>query len=112
VRAEDHIDMWQLLEQAFAVALADAPAHRDGLAPSACGLHALQRGDLTAKPFVGVLPDAAGHEDDDVGVSPAPSTGVQALQRATAPLTRSESCLFIWHPKVRIRYVCPMAGRV
>ena len=82
------------------VLLGEAPADHD-LELGRAVLHGLQMAERAVELVVGVLPDAAGVEHDDVGVVDA--GGGHACRRPRAgPASRSESCSFIWHPKVRI----------
>ena len=67
------------------------------------GLQRLEVAEVAVELVVGVLPDAARVQDDDVGVVDA-SAGTRP-SASSSPAIRSESCSFIWHPKVRTRYV-------
>ncbi len=83
VGAEDGVDERRPIEDGLAVALGGAPADGD--------LHAgpalLQRLEVTEGPVqlvVGVLPDGAGGEDDDVGL-PRRGDGLEPLAQEQAP---------------------------
>ncbi len=66
VRTEDHVHVRQLLEQTLAVPLPDASADSDQRPLAPAGFERLERGHLATQPFVGVLANAARHEDDDI----------------------------------------------
>ena len=85
-----------------AVALADAAADRDEHVGATARLERLQRRDLTVEALVGGLAHAARVEHDHVGGLRG-SRLVQAPCASSRPAMRSESCLFIWHPKVRTK---------
>ena len=63
-------------------------------------LQRLQAAEVAVELVVGVLADAARVEHDDVGRRRASSVGSMP-SAASSPAMRSESCSFIWHPKVR-----------
>ena len=60
-------------------------------------LHGLEVAELAVELVVGVLPDAAGVEHDDVGVVLRVVGGTRP-SASSSPAMRSESCSFIWHP--------------
>ena len=74
-------------------------------------LQRLQVAEVAVQPVVGVLADGARVEHDDARRRPRRPSGVMP-SAASSPPIRSESCSFIWHPKVRIRYVRSIASRL
>ena len=71
VRAEDHVEMRQFLDELLAVALADAASHGDDALRkrrARAQRHVFERGHLAVQARVGRLAHAAGHERHDVGV--------------------------------------------
>ena len=69
MRAEDDVDVIDVREQPLAIALRDATAHRDHARAGRRGRQALAGVALTVEARVGGLAHAAGHEDDDIGLS-------------------------------------------
>ena len=95
--AEGDVDEGVELEDAATLRLRVAPADGDhalGIAPFRARLREVGR-----QPRSGFLADGARVEDDDVGLllrtAPSPSPSSSSM-----PLIRSESCAFIWQPKV------------
>ena len=95
VRAEDDVDVPGALEHELAVLLRQAAADGD-LEVGACVLECLELPEVAVQLVVGVLPDAARVEHDDVGVVDGVG-GLQSLRRQEAG-DALESCSFIWHP--------------
>ena len=95
--AERDVDERIQLEEALALRLGIAAADGDHL----LGITLLQRprlSEMRGEALIGLLADRARIEDEDVGfvlgmASPRPSS-------SSMPLMRSESCAFIWQPKV------------
>ena len=67
-RAEDDVGAGDVLAYALAVALGDAAAYGHDAPPRGRPGRADHGGGLAVEALVGVLPHAAGHEDDDVGL--------------------------------------------
>ena len=95
VGPEDDVDVPRALDDALAVHLGEAAPDGD-LEPGSARAERLQLAEVAVELVVGVLPDAAGVEDDDVGVLQA-RRGDEAVG-TSRPARRSESCSFIWHP--------------
>ena len=94
---EGDVDVRVELEDPLALRLGIAAADRNdaaGVAPLA------SRGlaEVCRELRVGLLPDRAGVEDDDVGV--LGRRGLPRPSSSSMPLMRSESCAFIWQPNV------------
>ena len=83
------------------------PSARGSRRPRSAGrvpvLQRLQVPEGAVQAVVGVLAHRAGVEHHDLGVVRA-SVGGVIPSASSSPAIRSESCSFIWHPKVRIRY--------
>ncbi len=98
VRTEDDVHPGRLLHHGVAVLLGQAAADGD-LHPGALRLHRREAAEVAVQPVVGVLPDGAGVEDDDVRVPVGPSRArARNLRLRGARESRSESWTFIWHP--------------
>ena len=102
VGAEDHVDVGGLLADELAVLLGQAASH-DDLQVGAGVLVPLELAEVAVELVVGVLPDAAGVEDHHVGL--VDRAAAVSPSASSKPAMRSESCSFIWHPKVRRKYV-------
>ena len=99
VRAHHDVDVRGLLPDEFAVLLGEASGH-DDLPVLALRLPGLELAEVAVEPVVGVLPDATRVEHDDVGLGDRRRAGTRP-SASRRPAMRSESCSFIWHPKVR-----------
>ena len=100
VGAEHDVDVAGPLQDGVPVLLGQAAAD-DDLHPGLLVLDRLQVPEGAVELVVGVLPDAAGVEHDDVGV--VDPVGRHEAIGLSRPAIRSESCSFIWHPKVRTK---------
>ena len=96
VGAEHDVDVPGPLDDQVAVLLGEAAADRD-LQVGVGVLQGLEPAEVAVELVVGVLADAAGVEDDDVGVVDA-SRSASSPSATSSPATRSESCSFIWQP--------------
>ena len=98
VRSEDDIDPGRPSNDLASVLLRQAAPDGDLHA----GMGEFRRAkvpEVAVKPVVGILPNGAGVEHDDVGVSPCTIRTYPA--DSSSPAIRSESCAFIWQPYVR-----------
>ncbi len=67
----------------------------------AAALEDLEVAEMAVQLVVGVLPDTAGVEHDHVGVVEPSAATIPSF--SSIPTRRSESCSFIWQPKVRTK---------
>jgi len=94
---EGHVHEWELLEDAFLHRLRPAAADPDHAA-RVLSLESLGFTEVADEAVVGLLPDRAGVEQDEVGLVAAPASSYPS--DSSMPFMRSESCSFIWQPNV------------
>ena len=96
---DEDIDEGEVGEERVPPALGQAPGD-DDQAVLVRTLEPAGDAQVPQQPGVGLLADAAGVVDEDVAVVGLGHLAEPHARRAD-PAIRSESCSFIWHPKVR-----------
>ena len=110
VRADHDVDPRRAPLDLALVLLREAPRHHDAQRRVVV-LQRLQVAEVAVQPVVGVLADRARVEHHDLGARRR-RRSASCRRPSSRPAIRSESCSFIWHPKVRIRYVRSIASRL
>ncbi len=102
-----HGALWRTSSRSFWVA--QPPTTRSAVGVAILPL--LELAQVAVHPVVGSLSNGAGVDEHHIRVLEVGRR--QSCHRPrTDPAIRSESCSFIWQPKVRMKYDCPGPRRV